>query len=164
MQKPQTTDYLLFLQNAWSPYYAGGTWPRSTWVAALERSRSGQRLSLMIADFDLCENTTPIVGATASSIVPPDFDHIRQVLAERNPRLVITCGKQAENALTQVWQGSMLILPHPTYRVVTNALFIRAGKLISKIGPGERVKLIQERTRCREVRYAIGATAKRLAS
>lgn len=155
-KKSTNPDYVIFLQNAWSPRYAGGVWPRAWWVAALSRSRSGQRLSFMIGDaFDRCENTTPIVGATPGSIVPPDFDHIRQVLSERDPRLVITCGKQAEEALTQVWGGSMLILPHPAYRVVTNALFIRAGQLIFEIEPKERIKLIQERTKFREVRYAV---------
>jgi len=38
---------IIFLQNAWSESYAGETWPRPSWLRALERSRSGQRLKII---------------------------------------------------------------------------------------------------------------------
>jgi hypothetical protein len=59
---------VVFLQNAWSEIYAGGTWPRPSWLRALERSRSGQRLKILVDDLSACENTTPIVGATPAWI------------------------------------------------------------------------------------------------
>ena len=30
----------------------------------------------MIDDFNVCENTTPIVGATADSVIPPNEKHM----------------------------------------------------------------------------------------
>lgn len=122
---------VIFLQNAWSPYYAGGTWPRRSWLAALKRSRSGQRLRLLIDDFDVCENTTPIVGATPDSVVPPDMDHIRAILERRSPGVVVACGRQAERALVEAWRGPLLALPHPAHRLVTNGLYEYARQLLN---------------------------------
>src|SRR5262245_18453916 len=101
------TGIIVFLHNAWSPHYAGGTWERRSWLRALERSRSGQRLRVMIDDFNICENTTPIVGKTASSIIPPDAGHIKAILSTRTPQIVIACGKQAETALLKLWDGAL---------------------------------------------------------
>jgi hypothetical protein len=124
------TPYILFLQNAWSPFYAGGEWPRPSWLRALEKSRSGQRLRVMIDDFDLCENTTPIVGATPSSVIPPDVAHIMEVLKRRQPRIVVACGKQAEKALLELWAGPLLAVPHPAHRLVTDKLYRMARALL----------------------------------
>jgi hypothetical protein len=64
---------IAFLQNAWSPLYAGGTWPRKSWLKALDKSRSGQRLRVLTGSAHpveiVWENTTPIVGATPDSII-----------------------------------------------------------------------------------------------
>jgi hypothetical protein len=115
---------IVFLQNAWSPLYAGGVWPRRSWLRALATCRSGQRLKLLIDDYDVCENTTPIVGATASSVVPPDDRHILDVLRARAPNVVVACGKQAESVLIRLWHGPLLIVPHPANRVLTDALYL----------------------------------------
>lgn len=122
---------VVFLQNAWSPLYAGGTWPRLSWLRALETSRSGQRLKVMIDDLDVCENTTPIVGASSDSVVKPDLAHIKGILAARRPYTVITCGKQAENAVSGVWTGSLIAVPHPAHRLLTNELYKEARALIA---------------------------------
>lgn len=121
---------VVFLQNAWSPHYAGGTWPRRSWLLALRLSRSGQRLKLLIDDLDICENTTPIVGATSSSVVPPDETHIAEILQRRSPDVVIACGKQAEQALLKLWQGSLLAIPHPAHRLLTDDLYLKAKALL----------------------------------
>lgn len=126
-----SVPYIVFLQNAWSPMYAGGIWPRTSWLRALEKSRTGQRLKLMINDFDLCENTTPLIGIEPSSQIPADDDHIIRLIVERNPTRIIACGKQAEEALIRLWPLNLLCLPHPAYRVVTNDLFIRASNMIN---------------------------------
>jgi hypothetical protein len=105
----------------------GGTWLRPPWLRTLERSRSGQRLKILVDDLSVCENTTPIVGATSSSVVAPDSMHIREVLATWRPDVVIACGRQAELALLDIWSGPLLAIPHPAHRLVTNALYRQAA-------------------------------------
>jgi hypothetical protein len=72
-----TPALVLFLQNAWSPVYAGTIWPRRSWLRALQQTRSGQRLRLLVDDFQVCHNTTPWVGAQPSALLPPDLEHMR---------------------------------------------------------------------------------------
>lgn len=122
---------MVFLQNAWSPIYAGGVWPRASWLAALEGSRSGQRLKHLITDFDVCENTTPLVGATPDSALPADARHITSILRRRRPRLVVACGRQAEAALIPLWAGPLLAVPHPAHRLLTNELYAQARALLT---------------------------------
>lgn len=129
------TKVIVFLQNAWSPLYAGGEWPRHSWLCALSRSRSGVRLRHLIPYLDVCENTTPIVGADPSSIIPPDEAHIRSILTRRRPAYVVTCGRQAEKTLLELWHGPMVALPHPACRIVTNELFRYAGNNLDQLAP-----------------------------
>jgi len=136
---------VVFLQNAWSPVYALGEWPRASWLTALKRSRSGQRLRVLIDDFEACENTTPIVGATPNSIIPPDHKHIRAILLRRAPRVVIACGKQAEAALVGLWQGPLLVVPHPAHRLLTDNLYREARWLLESGRFEERLALRQAR-------------------
>ena len=78
----------IFLQNAWSPLYAGSVWPRESWLRALYRSRSGKRLRLLITDPKdpyqplpvRFENTTPEVAAESSGKLSPDPAHIMESL------------------------------------------------------------------------------------
>ena len=138
------SEIVVFLQNAWSPFYAGGTWPRESWLVALRRSRSGQRLKVMIDDFNACENTTPIVGATPDSVIKPDVSHIQSILQERQPNVVVTCGKQAETALMKLWNGPLLSVPHPAHRLLTDMLYREARTLLST-GVAEQIALRQMR-------------------
>lgn len=139
-----------FLQNAWSPMYAGGTWPRESWLKALWRSRSGQRLRILttITDYDWWfDNTTPIVGETPDSVVPPDAAHIENVLTAQKPDVVVTFGKQAAGSLKTpcLTRGlSLLILPHPAHRIVTNQLYEKAGLLLKRGFRGQ-VQIKQEK-------------------
>lgn len=79
----------IFLQNAWSPLYAGGRWPRESWLRALSRSRSGKRLQILITDPEdpdqplpvRFENTTPEVAVESSGKLPPDPAHITRALS-----------------------------------------------------------------------------------
>jgi hypothetical protein len=126
------------LQNAWSPVYAGGHWPRESWLRALRRSRSGQRLDVFArAAGDGVEiyfdNTTPIVGATPDSIVAADLDHVRAVVERERPDVVVAFGRLATAALDAAGISATLptlALPHPAARVVTNDLFRAAGELV----------------------------------
>lgn len=129
--------YVVFLQNAWSPLYAGGTWPRERWMAALWTCRSGMRLKrTLLQNIDIddvwMDNTTPIVGEDPCSIVPPNLEHVTEVIYRISPRVVVACGKQAGDvlALTIPDGISLLAVPHPAARSVTDAIFNRANKII----------------------------------
>ena len=125
--------YIVFLQNAWSPLYAGGTWPRKSWLKALARSRSGQRLKIIVKDdFDLCENTTPIVGESADSVIPPDVEYIKEIINRREPEIIVACGKQAEKVLVKLWDGPMIITTHPACRVLKNSVYEKVRDLLLK--------------------------------
>lgn len=145
-----------FLQNAWSPVYAGTTWPRDSWLNALHRSRSGQRLAVLLEAagkpiwFD---NTTPIVGAEPSSIVAPDLRHIQWVLWDRGEKRVqrastVVCfGKQAAKSVRPLAEEAgvpVLIVPHPAYRCLTNDLYTKAGTMLATGFTGV-VELLQKR-------------------
>lgn len=123
------------LQNAHSYLYAGGVWPRESWLKALWRSRSGQRLRVLqekCIDEIWWDNTTPIVGETPDSVVKPDEKHLRMLLRKPITRIV-TFGKQAEAAILKYNTSSLphLILPHPACRVVTNKCFEAAVRLLN---------------------------------
>ena len=141
-------DVLVFLQNAWSPVYAGRMWPRDSWLRALARSRSGQRLRLLIDDFSVCENTTPQVAATSNGQLPPEPAHIRAVLTRRTTldrTLIITCGAQATRALVPLWSGALVAVPHPAHRLLTNQLYLDARALVSTCTPATRLQVIQDK-------------------
>ena len=147
---------VIFLQNAWSRLYAGGTWPRDSWLAALQRSRSGQRLRNIEKHCKKItiwyDNTTPIVGDCPDSVIPADLSHMRQVIEEQKPDVVVALGEQAKLCLKQLGSGPMLFLPHPAYRVVTNDLYQKAGRMISK-GVTGVVELKQEKQRVRTIKH-----------
>lgn len=139
-----------FLQNAWSPVYAGCRWPRASWLEALWRSRSGQRLSHLIdaAGKDTqwwFDNTTEEVGGDPDSVCVPNYAHIQRVLRRENAKLIVALGRQADEALKSLsLDVPVLGLPHPACRILTNKLLVYAGGLISD-GLAESVSLKQGR-------------------
>jgi len=119
-----------FLQNAWSPHYAGREWPRPSWLRALERSRSGKRLARLKLPWEAYHNMTAEVGATPDSVKYADPYHVRRVLAARGPGLVLALGGLPEACLRFEWEGPLLVLPHPASRTLTNALLDRAAGMV----------------------------------
>src|SRR5207249_1871519 len=95
-----------FLQNAWSPLYAGGTWPRHSWLAALHGSRSGKRLKSLTGECPTVEfwwdNTTPMVGPHPSLALVADLRHMAQTVVEQKPDAVLAFGRQAASAVSQL--------------------------------------------------------------
>jgi hypothetical protein len=117
------TECVVFLQNAWSPMYAGGTWPRRSWLPALHGSRSGQRLARIWtppAEDVWYDNTTPEVSETADGLCKPNLDHMQGVLKARKPGLVVACGLQAKSVCQAIWRGRLLCMPHPAHRLLSN--------------------------------------------
>ena len=135
---------LFILQNAWSGLYAGGEWPRKSWLRALHSSRSGQRLSILTVEVQgMCtwngidkryefdyENTRPIVGKTSKSVVPPDKEYIVKALKRSNPDIVVLCGRQAAAAVDGLWPGKLMFDQHPAHRLLTNKLYQLAARYI----------------------------------
>ena len=150
-------NIVVFLQNAWSPHYAGRTWPRRFWLEALWNSRSGERLRTMMARYSFTgaewwfDNTTPIVGDNPNSRVPADPRHIRRVLGRRPWDAVVVCGTQARDAAVPLAhaQPAILIVPHPAYRVLSNDLYAKVGDTLSMMNrdfvPVERVMTFSQR-------------------
>lgn len=139
-----------FLQNAWSPYYAGRTWPRESWLRALERSRSGQRLKILTEGLGEAnwwfDNTTPIVGNRPDSVVKPDLNHVFEVLDEQRPDYIVGFGKQAKATLLKiVLPVPAFFVPHPASRTLTNNLYYELITLLEKGTTNRWVELFQER-------------------
>lgn len=130
---------VIFLQNAWSPLYAGGPWPRDSWLKALWRSPTGQRLAYLtepLTEAGLAwhvDNTTPIVGAKPDSVVPADLDHMGAIIRTLAPGTIVACGKLAQTAveslrLTCGGGWTMVPLQHPAYRYGSDAHFKDAAE------------------------------------
>jgi hypothetical protein len=153
----QSVSLIVFLQNAHSAVYAGAYWPRASWLRALARSRSGQRLKLMIDDLSVCHNTTPRVASRASQLLPPDVEHVSMLLSAYDPALVVACGRSAERTLSALFAGHLLCVPHPAHRLLTDALYVEARELIARweiTAPACRLALRQERAGTKLVELA----------
>ena len=133
----EKTNAVGFLQNPWSPFYAGGRWPRESWLRALALSRSGQRLKLLeCGEVNIYyENACPIVCENPKDVMPADTNHMRQVLSEQKPDVIICFGGPAAaamNSLLHEFKQPLMLLPHPAYRFVTNELFNKALEILKK--------------------------------
>jgi hypothetical protein len=130
-------------------------WHR-TWRTLLAWSPTGKRLRLLIdedvherADVAITESTDEIIFGSSSKAAKPKPEYVRAELEKYRPKLVVCCGVQAELATTPLWHGSLLAVPHPTHRFLTNELYKRARVMINeylndgKYGPRMRYRLKQ---------------------
>jgi hypothetical protein len=145
------TKALIILQNAWlrpsslaycqkmEPKQPGYT--RRLWEYALWQSRTGRRLEVLTGDRNrvwsddepcwyYVDESTPVIGTTPSSRPPADPSHVRRLLDEHRPQVVVACGTQARDVVRPLWPGHLLAVPHPTHRVLTDALYHHAGRLL----------------------------------
>lgn len=134
--------HLIVLQNAWRPK-GRGKWAYDSWITALERSRAGQRLRTMLdwicdrgmpwasATTFYLTNSTPEIGDNPDSKLPPDLGHLREEIQIYKPDVIVPCGTQACKAVLEIWEGSVLCVPHPAYRLLTNRLYARAGAMLA---------------------------------
>ena len=136
-----------FLQNPWSPIWAGKLWPRELWLNALRNSRSGQRLQTIedivhgTSEF-WYDNANPVVVPTPDGVLIPDLQHMREVIKEQKPHLIVACGRVAEKAARGIWSGSLIAVPHPAHRLLTNELYCAVGYMIRR-GFSGRIALRQ---------------------
>lgn len=86
----------------------------------LFQSHSGQRLQAAFGkwvDQIEWENASPVIGSRSSANPAPDLGHIRGVLADVNPDIVLAFGQRAATAMARVMYDGVLIRgPHPAAR------------------------------------------------
>jgi len=125
-----------FLQNPWTiKEYEGVNFGKPTgrarqgWLYNLSWCASGKRLK-RFSDLDIHWENASWVGTAVAGKAPPDREHILDVLACEKPDVVLVCGKQAESAVVELWDGALLVIPHPTSRTLTNKLLDEAEELL----------------------------------
>src|SRR6185369_6456776 len=126
---------LALLQNAWSPVYDGKIWPKQSWLKALEKSRSGQRLRILKEncpniDFYF-DNTTPICGDCPDSVVEPNLDHLHDLVNTIKPEIIIGFGNQAKECLKEFPEVKMF-LPHPAWRRLKSITYKYASNWLNE--------------------------------
>lgn len=136
---------IIFLQNAWSPVYAGTVWPRRSWLRALAQSPAGRRLRILTDDLACVHNVAPLCGLSPSSVMPAEDKHVIAILESCTPRVVVACGKHAQAALVRLWDGPLLLVPHPTHRVLTNELYRRVRAVLDLPEFTGRIVFTQQR-------------------
>jgi hypothetical protein len=62
------------------------------------------------------EEASREIAGDSKTICAPDPDHIRKVLEQRKPSVVITFGRVAFDAVSQQWKGALIRCPHPAAR------------------------------------------------
>jgi hypothetical protein len=92
------------------------------------------------------EEASPEIGGKASSCFPADQAHLRAVLDDVKPDLVLAFGRIAGNALAELVPGAKLILgPHPTARQpdTMTKLRVMAGRI--ELFPGVDIDAVHTR-------------------
>ena len=123
----------VFLQNAYSEKHAGEKWINEKWREALKKSRTGQRLPVLLKGIGQYEifNTTPIAGAKPNDKLPPDIPYIKRIL-KKEPDMVVCCGDQAIHTIKSLWDGPIIGVPHPAHRYLSNNLYKKANGFLKR--------------------------------
>lgn len=62
------------------------------------------------------DNASPKLAGMSSGRFPPDSEHIRSVLDEIRPGIVLAFGRVAQKGILSLWGGPVVCGPHPTAR------------------------------------------------
>jgi hypothetical protein len=110
---------------------------RRTWRTLLSWSPTGKRLKLLLdedcherEDIEFTESTDEIIFGSSSKAAKPNPAFVKGELEKHKPKLVVCCGVQAELTVAPLWAGSLLAVPHPTHRVLTNQLYQQGRVMI----------------------------------
>lgn len=130
---------LCLLQNAWAlDEDQARKFQENTryWEYALWVSRSGRRLRLVFNEELrkdlLVRNASPRIAiGNSRGRFPYDRDHVRAILTEYQPGLVVACGAEA-SLVQNDWDGNLILLPHPAHRTAPNAIFTKAAELLGQ--------------------------------
>lgn len=125
---------LAFLQNTWSKdpervrkhiERHGDKYRKRLVYYALFGSGSltGRRLKTAFGEESIkdivWEEASPEVGSHSGSWFPPDLPHIRRIIQEEKPDVILTFGRIAGEGLSQVETAGVPVIsgPHPTARM-----------------------------------------------
>lgn len=129
---------------------------RRIWLYATAGSRSGQRLRVMLGedcferdDMAFADASPKVSYGSSAGRFKGDPEWVAWELEKFQPSVVVCCGNEAIDTVTPLWQGPVMCLPHPTSRVVTNALYREAGVMLLKHDFRRRVRFYQDKDRCR---------------
>lgn len=86
----------------------------------LFQSHSGKRLKAAFGEWTqriIWENASSVIGSQSTANPAPDLDHVRRMLAEIKPAIVLAFGKRAATAMAHVtYDGVLICGPHPAVR------------------------------------------------
>jgi hypothetical protein len=81
---------------------------------------SGRRLKRAFGEDAVYEwettNASAEIGGQSAARFPADLDHLRAEIEDVQPDLILAFGKIAAVALPRVWNGPLIIGPHPAAR------------------------------------------------
>lgn len=139
-----------FLQNPWTiPEYEGINFgkpigrARQGWLYNLSQCASGKRLR-RFKHLKIHWENASWVGTSVSGSARPDRAHILDVLSEEKPSTVLVCGRLAEKSVQELWDGPLLVIPHPASRSLSNNLLDEAVDLL-EASFDERIALRQHK-------------------
>jgi hypothetical protein len=145
---------MIMLQSAWSTHYKSmDDWPYYAWLLATFKSHTGRRLKRILSgdlkswDKYYFTNSTKVITGSPAGKPPIDVDHVKKELTIHKPPVVLACGLQAELALCKAgWHGSVVAIPHPAYKMLTNVLLDAAKERFEQaMTEHTRVTFRQER-------------------
>ena len=152
---------LVVLQNAYSYDPLGERKiPFVVWLHAFLKCKTGKLFCYFFGErksvFDKVSkqelhfiNTTKSWGVGSKSKLKPDIEYVKNEIETFQPDFIISCGNQAKEVIQSLWIGSVLYIPHPASRNLTNSLLDEARKIINNMIVKDTIKveLIQHKGR-----------------
>lgn len=124
---------LVLLQNAYTKGSLKQGWNYQRWFNEFSTSRSGQRISTVFEGqlkAPKYTNCTTKMGDNPDSLLVPMPSHVKSAISRVKPKILLACGAIAEDVAQQVWQGDLIVMPHPAFRVLTNSLLVAVREAI----------------------------------
>lgn len=93
---------------------------------------TGRRLKTAFGE--LCgeiiwEEASPVISGDSKAYFPPDPEHIRKVLAEHRPEIVLTFTRRGEEEIRKLVTCEVICCPHPAARQATVMDELKAAAL-----------------------------------
>jgi hypothetical protein len=125
---------LVVLQNAYDKGRLRDGYQYHKWLREFQSSRTGVRLNIVTEDLTNVHytNASPKIGCGPGSILPACKAHLRRTIKRVSPRIILACGAVAERAVTEIWPGDLIVMPHLACRVLTNNLLEQVCKLLRR--------------------------------
>jgi hypothetical protein len=123
---------LVVLQNAYDKGKLRDGYQYYRWLQEFHSSRTGVRLNVVTEDLANLHytNASPKIGCGPKSILPACKTHLRRAIKRVSPRIVLSCGAIAEQAVIEIWTGDLIVMPHLACRMLTNNLLKQVRQLL----------------------------------